>query len=230
MALYAIGDLHLSLGGNKAMDAFPGWEGYVQQITDNWLRLVTPNDTVVLAGDTSWAMQLDECAPDFSFIHKLPGNKILLKGNHDYWWSTLTRMNEFVAANGYASFSFLNNNCFVAENTAICGTRGWMFEAGEEHNTKIIARETGRLRNSLACAAREYPQAEPVVFLHYPPIYGSAQVPEFIAVLHEYGVRRCYYGHLHGDAIRYAFNGAREGVEYRLISADYLRFMPQFIA
>lgn len=226
MAIYAIGDLHLSLGGSKPMDVFPGWEGYMPRLEQQWRALVLPEDTVVLAGDISWGMNLEQCRADFAFLEALPGHKLLMKGNHDYWWCTMAKMRAFLAENGFGSLSFLHNNFALAEGTALCGTRGWMFDQGQPHDEKMMARECGRLRMSLALAQREAPEAERVAFLHYPPVYPGAEAEEIVAVLQEFSVRRCYYGHLHGAAIRYAMQSEAGGVCYRLISADAVGFCP----
>ena len=130
MAIFTIGDLHLSLGTSKPMDIFSGWENYVERLRENWLAAVGPQDTVVLAGDTSWAMKLEDCSADFAFLQNLPGRKLLLKGNHDYWWTTMAKMNAYLAANGFGSLSFLHNNCVFAEGLALCGTRSWRTAAG----------------------------------------------------------------------------------------------------
>ncbi len=222
MAIYAIGDLHLSLGGAKPMDIFRGWENYVQQLQQNWLAAVAPEDTVVLAGDISWAMKLEDCAADFAFLQALPGKKLLLKGNHDYWWTTMAKMNAYLAENGFTSLSFLHNNCLFAEGVALCGTRGWTLDADEAQDEKVLRRECGRLRASL-CAAGD---AQKIVFLHYPPVYPQENAAEIVAILQEFGVTRCFYGHLHGASIRHAVQGNVDGICYRLISADALRFFP----
>ena len=223
MALFVIGDLHLSLGGSKPMDVFPGWDGYVRRIEDNWRKLISAEDTVVIAGDISWAMRLEETETDFSFIQALPGQKLLLKGNHDYWWTTAAKMNRYLCDKGFDTLHILHNNSYTAENFALCGTRSWLFDPGEEHDEKVMRREIGRLRASLSAAD---PQKEIIAFLHYPPVTYNAEAPEVIALLKEYGVRRCFYGHLHGNAIRYAVNGERDGIQYKLISADGIRFCP----
>ena len=223
MAIFTIGDLHLSLAGEKPMDIFPGWQDYVARLEEQWLAAVAPGDTVLLAGDTSWAMRLSDCAADFAFLESLPGRKFLLKGNHDYWWCTMKKMEAFLAENGFASIGFLHNNCIFAEGVALCGTRGWLFDQGQPHDEKVMARECGRLKTSLEAAG----DAEKIAFLHYPPVYPNANAEEVVALLHRYGVRRCFYGHLHGGAIRYAVQGMADGIEYRLVSADSVRFCPQ---
>ena len=168
MAIYTIGDLHLSLGCEKPMDIFPGWQGYMEKLERHWNTLVRPEDTVVLAGDTSWAMKLEDTVADFSFLQRLPGQKLLLKGNHDYWWTTVKKMERFLQENGFDSLHILHNNSILAEGLAVCGTRSWMFDVGEAHDEKVMNRELGRLRASLDAAQEG---AERVAFLHYPPVY-----------------------------------------------------------
>lgn len=223
MAIFVIGDLHLSLGADKPMDVFPGWQGYLEKLTQNWLALIAPGDTVVLAGDTSWAMKLEDTAADFAFLEHLPGKKLLIKGNHDYWWNSTSKMRTFFAQQGFASLEILHNNSIEAEGCALCGTRSWMLDAADEQNEKVRAREQGRLRASLAAAA---PGCERLAFLHYPPVSPGGTAGEVVALLKEYGVRRCFYGHLHGASIRCARQGLIDGIEYRLISADALGFCP----
>lgn len=223
MAIYTIGDLHLSLGCEKPMDIFPGWQGYMEKLEHHWNALVRPEDTVVLAGDTSWAMKLEDTAADFSFLQRLPGQKLLLKGNHDYWWTTVKKMERFLQESGFDSLHILHNNSILAEGLAVCGTRSWMFDVGEPHDEKVMNRELGRLRASLEAAPEG---AERVAFLHYPPVYPNANAQQVIDLLKEYDVKRCFYGHLHGNAIRFAVQGMVDGIEYRLISADALAFCP----
>ena len=225
MALYAIGDLHLSLGGEKPMDIFSGWQDYVQRTEANWRRLVCEDDTVLLCGDSSWAMKLEECGADFSFLQSLPGTKVLIKGNHDYWWTTRAKMERFCQENGFSSIRFLQNDCHMYGDTALCGTRGWLFDLNDPQDEKVHNRELGRLRLSLE-AAKGRPA---IAFLHYPPIYQSQVEQDFIELLNAYGVRQCFYGHLHGKSCNYAFQGEYQGIQFRLISADYLGFCPIFV-
>lgn len=223
MAIYTIGDLHLSLGCAKPMDIFPGWQGYMEKLERQWNALVRPEDTVVLAGDTSWAMKLEDTVADFSFLQRLPGQKFLIKGNHDYWWTTVKKMERFLQENGFTSLHILHNNSILAEGVALCGTRSWMFDVGEPHDEKVMNRELGRLRTSLQAAPEG---VERIAFLHYPPVYPNANAEQVIDLLKEYDVKRCFYGHLHGTAIRFAVQGTVDGIEYRLISADALAFCP----
>ncbi|HIZ56221.1 MAG TPA: metallophosphoesterase [Firmicutes bacterium] len=222
MSLFAIADLHLSIGVNKPMDIFGGWKDYQIRLLKNWNDKIRPDDTVVIAGDICWAITTEQGIPDFAFLHALPGKKIILKGNHDYWFSTRTKVESFFTAQAFDSLSILYNNALFYENYAICGTRGWINESGEAPDRKVLRREAGRLERSLQAAGDK----EPIVFLHYPPLFLENRCEEILEVLHRFPVRRVYYGHLHGKSCNLAFNGIREGIEYHLISADFLRFDP----
>ena len=226
MALYAMGDTHLSLTADKPMDVFGGgWEGYTEKLAQG-LGALSPEDTVVLCGDISWGMSLEEARADFAFLDALPGRKLILKGNHDYWWNTASKMNAFFAANGFSTLHILHNNCYTYGPYALCGTRGWFYEEEQSgHNEKVFNRELIRLEASLKAAG----EREKLCFLHYPPLYQGYRCPEIIALLERYGVKACYYGHLHGGSHRLAIEGRQGGVEYHLVSADYLRFQPQII-
>lgn len=223
MAVFVIGDLHLSLGTDKPMDVFPGWEGYLPKLERSWRALVAPEDTVVLAGDTSWAMNLADTKADFTFLQGLPGQKWLLKGNHDYWWTTARKMQTFLQENGLDSLHILHNNACVVGDAALCGTRGWPFDDVAAQGEKLMAREAGRLRMSLQAGQQA---AQRIAFLHYPPVYPGASAKEIVDVLQEFHVTECYYGHLHGRSIRFAVQGDVEGIRYKLISADSLGFCP----
>lgn len=226
MALYAIGDLHLSLTANKSMEVFgPAWENYVNRIEAS-LGQLTEGDTLVLAGDTSWGIDLPEAEADFRFLEQFPCKKLLVKGNHDYWWSTVAKMKAFFDEKGFITFDFLHNNCHVYGDHALCGTRGWFLEEDQKpHNAKVLNREVGRLETSLK-AAEERPI---FCFLHYPPLYQGYQCPEVLAALERHPVERCCYGHLHGPAIRRRLEGKYGNTEFSLISADYLEFIPKKI-
>lgn len=223
MALFVIGDTHLSLSVNKPMDIFGGWKNYMQRLEENWRAVVGQEDTVVIPGDVSWGMSMEEARADFAFLHSLPGKKILMKGNHDYWWTTVSSMQRFLDQHRLNTLHFLHNNAVTAEGVSLCGSRGWMFEEGERAEGSITARELGRIRRSLAAAP---PENEKILFLHYPPIFGQQVIPEFFDAMKEYGVKQCFYGHLHGGAIPLAYQGEFFGVDCRLISADYLKFCP----
>ena len=227
MALYAIGDLHLCLGAPKPMDIFGGaWVGYMDKLKEG-MSCITAEDTTVLLGDLSWALDLETAAQDFAWINEIPGRKIILKGNHDYWWSTVAKFNKFCEANGFHDMYLLNNNCFEYGDWAICGTRGWFFEEERHgaHDEKVFKRELCRLEASLK-AAGEKPK---MVFLHYPPRYKGYECREILELLEKYGVRRCYYGHLHGGSHKLAMEGLWDGVEFRLVAADYINFKPQTV-
>jgi len=225
MSLYVLGDPHLSLGVDKPMDVFGGWGNYVERIRKNWKEIVSPDDTVLLAGDISWGMKLSETIDDFRFIDSLPGKKIILKGNHDYWWDTKTKIDNFFAKNGISDISVLYNNAYLVDGIAVCGTRGWFFDAHGTQDEKVIAREAGRLKMSAEAAKKL--EGELIVFLHYPPVFGGKECPEIMNVLLEYNVKKCYYGHLHGkNAHSLATVGNYKGIEFKLISCDYTQFKP----
>ena len=223
MALFVLGDTHLSLGGSKPMDVFPGWNGYVERLEANWRKLVKPEDTIVLAGDISWAMRLTDTRRDFEFLQQLPGQKLIMKGNHDYWWNTATKMNKFIESNKFDSIKILHNNSYTVNNISVCASRGWMFESDEEHDEKILNREVNRLKMSLDSAECE----QKLVFLHYPPVTVNSECREILNLLNEYGIKKCYYGHLHGMAVKYAVEGEIEGIDFNLISCDRLKFTPK---
>ncbi len=225
MSLFAIADTHLSLGTNKPMDSFPGWNDYVQRLEKNWNKIVTESDTVVIAGDISWAMNFDELVADFDFLNKLNGRKIIVKGNHDYWWNTATKMNEFIVSNKFDTIKILHNNSYTVNNTSVCASRGWMFESAEEHDEKILKREVNRIKLSLDSAECE----QKIVFLHYPPVTVNSECREILNLLNDYGIKKCFYGHLHGVAAKYAVEGEIDGIDFNLISCDKLKFTPKLI-
>ena len=227
MSLYAIGDLHLSLSVSKPMNIFGGWENYVEKLSENWNSTIKPGDTVVLAGDLSWGMNLEQSEEDFRFVNSLPGKKIILKGNHDYWWTTKSKMENFFAEKGFNTLNILNNNHYDYDKFGICGTRGWINETEIEADKKVLLREAGRLEASIASAEKH--GLIPIVFLHYPPIYAVSYNYEILEVLHRHGIKRCYYGHIHGRSCEYAINGERDGIDYKLISSDFLQFNPMKI-
>ena len=225
MALYGIADLHLSLGTDKPMDVFRGWTDYVARLETAWRACVKPEDTVVIAGDISWAMSLEDTKADFTFLHSLPGRKLILKGNHDYWWTTRRKMDRYLAENGFTDLAFVHNDTVVVDDTyAVCGTRGWFFDAEKDADQKVLLREIGRLRTSVEAAQATGKQ--PIVFLHYPPVYAGSVCTEMMAELRRLGVTHCFYGHLHGPSIPHAVNGTVDGITLKLISGDALSFTP----
>ncbi|MCM1579439.1 MAG: metallophosphoesterase [Ruminococcus sp.] len=224
MSLYTIADLHLPLGVNKPMDIFGGWDNYVERIEENWRNNIRGGDTVVIPGDISWAMNLEQALPDFRFIEALPGKKIISKGNHDYWWTTLAKINSFLERNLLESISILHNNHFPYGDYGICGTRGWINDSSEPADAKVLAREAGRLETSIASA--EAAGLTPIVFLHYPPIYANEYNYDILEVMYRHNIKQCFYGHIHGSGHRFAVNGERDGIDFHLISGDYIQFFP----
>ena len=225
MALYTIGDLHLSLGSNKPMDIFgERWQNYVEKIRQGFSTL-TENDTTVLCGDLSWGMSLEESLNDFRFIHALPGKKIIMKGNHDYWWNTVSKMRRFFADNGLDSIEILHNNCLFFGEIALCGTRGWFYELDNQgtHNEKMLAREAGRLETSFQMAGES---CEKICFLHYPPLYQGYECSQILRLLQRYNAKECYFGHLHGAAQKRALEGTHFDTDFNLVAADYVNFTP----
>lgn len=228
MALFVIADLHLSLGTDKPMDAFKGWEGYVRRLEENWRAVVAAEDTVVIAGDISWAMKLEESLEDFAFIHSLPGKKIIMKGNHDYWWSTRNKIDSFFAEHGFDSLHVLHNCAYRVGERALCGTRGWLYNSETEEDRKIVTREAGRLLASIREAKKL--GGELTAFLHYPPVYDTMECREILDILVENQVRECYFGHIHGQyAARKALVGEYRGIRMQLVSCDFVNFCPVLI-
>ena len=225
MSLYAISDLHLSLGGEKPMDIFgERWESHHLKLQENWSRVVATDDTVILGGDLSWALKLEEAKEDLQFIHALPGKKILFRGNHDYWWKSYAKVKKALPS----SLVAIQNNYYPYGAIAICGTRGWTSPGGEnftEQDQKIYQRELLRLEMSLEAARMDgYDQL--LVTLHYPPWNARLEKTGFIQIMEEFGVRVCLYGHLHGADHKNALQGLREGIIYYFTSSDYLDFTP----
>ena len=224
MALYAIGDLHLCLGAPKPMDIFGGaWVGYMDKLKEG-MSVIQPEDTTVLLGDLSWSLDLPNAKADFAWINEISGRKIILKGNHDYWWSTAAKFQKFCAEHGFENLHLLNNNFFEYDGYAICGTRGWFFEEERsgQHDEKVFKRELIRLETSLKSAGEK----EKYCFLHYPPRYRGYECPEILQLLKNYDVKLCCYGHLHSESHKLAIEGMHDGVDFRLCAADFLRFKP----
>lgn len=227
MALHVIGDLHLSFNTQKPMDIFGGaWVGYVEKLKCGIMK-IAPQDTTVLLGDLSWSLGLNEAKEDFTWINQIPGKKIIVKGNHDYWWNTATKFYKFCDENNFSDLHILNNNSYRYDDWAICGTRGWFFEEDRsgEHDEKVFKRELLRLEASLQSAEEQ----RKLVFLHYPPIYKGYTCEEILQLFEKYQVQYCFYGHLHGASHGLAIEGLWRGVDYKLVSADRLNFIPHTV-
>ncbi len=226
MSLYVIGDTHLSLAVPKKMDIFGGnWIGYMDKLQDS-LSQLTAEDVLVLCGDLGWGMSLQESLADFQFLGNCPASILLVKGNHDYWWSSVNKMKKFFQEHELSGFDFIHNNCHFYGDIALCGTRGWFYEVDRgEHSAKIFQRELMRLETSLKAAGEQ----EKYCFVHYPPLSRGYRCEEILQLLKHYGVSRCYYGHLHGKEHKNAIRGMVEGIEFSLISADFLDCKPQKI-
>ena len=225
MAIYVIADLHLSFSQDKPMSIFgENWEGHSEKIKNNWISKVKPEDTVVLPGDFSWAMYLQDTYKDFEYLNSLPGKKLLLKGNHDYWWTTVTNMRNFLEENKFKNIDFIYNNSYLVENKILTGTRGWNL-LDTENSSKMIKRESIRLQLAIEDGIKKYGDDKKIiVFMHYPPISYANKNSEFVKILKRYHIKRCYYGHLHGKSHQDAVEGIVDGIEFKLISADYLNF------
>ncbi|MBQ0135898.1 MAG: metallophosphoesterase [Oscillospiraceae bacterium] len=232
MALFAIGDTHLSLGSDKPMDIFGGWQDYTTRLEKNWRQIVTPDDTVVIPGDISWAMRLEDAKEDLKFLDSLPGRKIIGKGNHDYWWMTMKKLTTFVEENELTTLNFLFNNSYEVScesgTFAVCGSRGWFFDDDSAEQDLVIKRECGRIRTSIESAKEK--GLSPIVFLHYPPISNDRVCDPIVDTLLDCGIDKCYYAHLHGNSINYAFKDTYKGIKFDLVSSDALGFVPKLIA
>ncbi|MBQ8392586.1 MAG: metallophosphoesterase [Clostridia bacterium] len=239
MSVFTMADLHLPISVNKPMDIFGArWQNYVSKIEKYWRAIVTDHDTVIIPGDISWAIDLNEAKADFEFINSLPGKKLIGKGNHDYWWGTMSKNRKFVLENGFNNIDFLFNNAYEVENFVICGTRGWYIDEKLQNANnkdaeyqKIVLRESARLKMSIEEAIKLSPDRskEILVFLHFPPVFGSFICEEMVNILTAYDIKRCFFGHIHGI---YSIPQTTEykGVRFTLISGDYLNFIPQLIA
>ena len=229
MSLFVMADLHLCKGNpEKTMSIFNGWQNYQELIEKNWKELISDSDTIVLPGDISWGMSLKEAAPDFKFIEQLPGRKIVIKGNHDYWWTTKKKMEDFFAAEGCTSIKILHNNHYRYGEYGICGTRGWVNMPGETQDEKVLRREVQRLETSIRSALDE--GLKPIVFLHYPPIFATNFNYDILDVLYRYKIEECYYGHIHGKSAHdLCVKNTYDGINFHLIAGDYLQFIPEKI-
>lgn len=231
MAIYVIADLHLSFNDPKPMSIFgTNWKNHEEKIKKNWISKVKNDDTVVLLGDFSWAMHLNETLKDFEYLNSLPGKKILLRGNHDYWWTTKTKMERFIKESGFENIFFMQNDSIEMENKIFCGTRGWSLSNPETENSrKIISRECIRLELSIQNALSKYQEGkEIIVCMHYPPILKTNiennEFSDFFRILKKYNIKKCFYGHLHGTSIKEALEGDIFGIKLYLVSADRIRF------
>lgn len=227
MSIYVIGDLHLSFSTDKPMDIF-GWGNHAEKIKNNWVEKVKAEDTVILPGDFSWATYLQDTYKDFEYLNSLPGKKIMSKGNHDYWWTTITSMKKYLKENNFKNIDFLYNNSYLVEDKIITGTRGWTNNWQSEENRKILKRENNRLKLSIEDGIKEFGEnKEIIVFIHYPPFFKESTVLEeidFIKTMKKYNVKKCFYAHLHSDSHKEAVEGTIEGIEFKLVSSDYLKF------
>ncbi|MBR3324956.1 MAG: metallophosphoesterase [Clostridia bacterium] len=235
MSVYAIGDLHLSFNEEKPMDIFgQKWKKHEIQIEYNWLRTIKNDDLVILPGDFSWAINIQDALKDFQFLNRLPGKKVFIKGNHDYWWTTLKSMYEFLDENEIDSVDFIMNNAIEYENVIVVGTRGWSFN-DTENSEKMLNREVIRLKNSINYAKENFDLNKKIICaMHYPPIT-KTMVEEniqsdYLELLKKYDIKNCLYGHLHGMSHSEAVEGAIDGVNLKLVSSDYLNFIPYKIA
>ncbi|MBE7046489.1 MAG: serine/threonine protein phosphatase [Ruminococcaceae bacterium] len=231
MSIYTISDLHLAFGVDKPMDIFGyGWENYMERTETNWINTVNDQDTVIIGGDISWGTYLDDIKPDFDFIESLPGKKILLKGNHDYWWESLTKLKRFTDEMGYKTIEFLHNTSILAQDTAICGTRGWIDPSTDnfkKDDEKIYLRELGRMELSLKEGIKYNPK-KIIAVLHYPPVTKDKTInQDYLELFKKYSVSTCIYGHLHSNSHKNAFEGQVDNIEFKLVSADYVHFTPQ---
>ncbi len=223
MAIYAISDLHLPAGNDKPMDIFgEHWEKHFDRIKEDWLKRVTDDDIVLLPGDLSWAMQLQDALQDLDAIGALPGKKILTRGNHDYWWSSIGRVRDKLSKNMYA----LQNDAVVLDGYVFAGTRGWILPTEEigEDDKRIFLRELKRLTMSLEHARRIAPNLPLICMLHYPPLSDNMRSTEVTRILRDFDVKHAVYGHLHGTALNGAFRGESDGIIYHQVSCDGLNF------
>ncbi len=233
MAIFTIADLHLALGIDKPMDIFGGrWSNYMEKLKNNWISAVKEEDSVIVPGDISWATYIDNAYEDFKYIDSLPGKKIISKGNHDYWWTTASKLNKYLDENNFKTISFMHNNAFSIEDVAICGTRGWKCPGEDDFkkdDDKIYKREITRLELSIK-SAEIIPHKKKLVFMHYPPVTTKSQTSGFIDIMKQYNITDCFFGHLHGEGIKGAIEGEYQGINLKLISADHLDFMPILVS
>lgn len=230
MSVFVLSDTHLSESVSKPMDIFGfRWKNWTQKLTENWKNTVTENDTVIIPGDISWGMSMEEAREDLLLLDGLPGKKIIGKGNHDYWWGTVSKIEDFFEKNGITGIKVLFNNAFLVEDTVIAGCRGWYSDEKNAPDNadyeKIVKREVGRLKMSLSAAEKLSENARKLVFFHFPPVLGDFLCREIIDVLKKYNVSECFFGHIHGKydiPLTFEF----EGISFTIVSADYLDFKP----
>ena len=238
MAVLVIADTHLSLSVDKSMELFKGrWSGYVEKLKKNWNAIVSNSDSVIIAGDISWGSDFIECEKDFEFVNNiLNGNKYIIKGNHDYWWNTMTKMNKWLKEKSFDKIKITYNNAYLCENIIICGTRGWFIGGDGEDgvseedmfNQKILKREVNRLDMSVQAAKkikRENPECEIIAFIHYPPVYGDYTCDEIVDLLEREEIKRCYFGHIH-NVNPVKIRRTYKNIKFDVVSADYLKFAP----
>lgn len=240
MRLWGIADTHLSFGVDKPMDVFgPRWAAHAERMGEAWRRLVQPEDTVIVPGDISWAMTLEEALPDLQFLHELPGQVLIGRGNHDYWWSTLKKMNEFAEEHSLSSLTFMKNDAYLAplsrgRRAVVTNSRGWVLPGDPEftaQDRKVYDREIGRIKMSLTAGKKL--QEEDDLFicsLHYPPLSRNGQDTPISELMEEFQVETCIYGHVHGIGSNSAYAGERNGVNYINVASDYLSFEPLLLA
>ncbi len=226
MRLFAISDLHLPFGADKPMNIFNGWDNYTERLKENWQKIVTDDDVVVIPGDFSWTINIEDAIPDFKFLHNLKGKKILLKGNHDFWWSTATKINNFLKENNFDDIYILHNNSYNCGDFTVCGTRGWVYDGAGDFDEKVIARECGRLETSIKSGLEN--ENDIKVFLHYPFAYGDFVCKEILEVLRRYGIKEVYFGHIHGKGKTKIVN-AYEEIKLINVSCDLIDFVPKLI-
>lgn len=231
MRVFAISDLHLALAENKPMDVFgPGWENYMKRIQENWNRIINEDDLVLIPGDISWATYVQDSKPDFLYIESLPGKKIISKGNHDYWWTTHSKLNKFKESVSLNSITFLHNNAFFYNDLAVAGVRGWKTPEEDEftaEDERIYKRELERFKISLKLT--EGFSGTKIAMIHYPPFSSRGKPTAFVDIMKSFGINICVYGHLHGKSCNSAIEGMVDGIMYHLVSADYLKFEPLYI-
>ena len=237
MSIYALADLHLSLScPDKSMEVFGlSWGDYISKVRENWEKVVKDTDTVLIPGDISWATYIDKAGEDFRFISDLPGRKLLCRGNHDYWWTTIKKMEEFLASKGLANMEFVRTNAIPVEDAIVTGTRGWMIETKESiegsENKKIYEREKLRIKMCIDALNEADPghDKKHIFMIHYPPVTARKDFTEFAHMMAEGGVDICVYGHLHGSAHKKVFEGGFEGTGFICASADFVKFSPVLI-